>query len=437
MKTALIIGSGMAGLSTAFHLTKAGIKVHIIESSNHLGGRLTALFDSKSEEMIDNGQHAIMTAYQSFLQIINELNTSKLLNFQKHLKVTYLDIQGKYSQLNCGYLPGKLGMAIGFILLKGISFKSKISIIRLLQNLSEDLEKYNGLTCLEFLNINNQGNDAITRFWEPFVVATMNSNLDTASARILVNILTKAFIKDINNSKLVFPKVELPALLTPILNYIIENGGEISYNSKAEKLEILNNKVIGIHTKNEFFKTDYVISTIQPFSLIKIIPVEFVESFSYLKEFQYSPITSIYIWMDESLFDNDFLAILGSPIQWIFNRRKLIESNKPLKYKESYSITISSSDNLIKMNNSQIIELIFDELTKCFPKFDKSSVLHHRIITEKFATFLQTPDSDKIRPNSKTIIENLFLAGDWTNTQLPATIESAALSGKFAASIIN
>ncbi len=430
MKSALIIGSGIAGLSTAYHLSKAGIKVHILESSKNLGGRLTAFFDSNSEETIENGQHALMSAYCNFLEIIENFDISNYINFQNHLKVEFFDTKGKNSTLNCGYLPGKFGFILGFLLLNGISYNSKKSIFGLIKVIEKNNLNINDLTCFEFLKQHNQSSEAISRFWEPFIIATMNSDVNIASARIFCNIVKKAFINDINNSKLGFANIDYQTILNRILQNLAKNGVKISYDSKVEKLEIQNNKIAGVHTKNAFYQADFVISTLQPFSLINIIPNEYLERFSYLNKFQYSPIISIYFWQNEKLFDNDFVSVLNSPIQWIFNRRKLIKKEQNFKYKESYSITISSAYEFMRMKKEELMDIIYNELSKLFPKFDKSKILHSRIIYEKFATILQSPEINQLRPNTITCIDNFFLAGDWTKTFLPATIESAALSGK-------
>lgn len=429
-KSVVIIGAGISGLSAAYYLTKNGLNVTVVEATNSIGGRLTALFDSISQETIDNGQHALMTAYHTFFEILGREKFTELIKIQKSLRVNYLDTLGAASLLNCGYLPGKAGQLAGFLNLKGISFKSKIAIIKLLLKISHIENSSISNTCYEFLKIHNQYDDAISRFWEPFIIATMNTELKDASAKILINILKKAFIEDTDNSRLAFPKYDFPHLLKIIENKIIELGGVIQYSNKVSKLLIDRSQVTGIFLNNDtILKADYYVSSVQAFSLSKMFDDDNV-NFKYLSKFSYSPIISVYIWLDIELFDVDFVSVLNSDIQWIFNRRKILNKESEYKFSYSYSITISAASKYVGMAHEKLIGLLTEELIKLFPNFDKSHLLHYRIITEKFATFRQTVENEKLRPKAETSLNNFFIAGDWTDTGLPATIESGAFSGK-------
>ncbi|MDT3738549.1 MAG: hydroxysqualene dehydroxylase HpnE [Candidatus Kapabacteria bacterium] len=437
MKSVLIIGGGVAGITAAYHLSKSGLNVRILETTNSLGGRITALFDSNSDEMIDNGQHAMMTAYHTFLSMLDDCGASDLLNIQKYLQVSYLDINHKKTRLFTGYLPGKAGFVLGFLMLGGISLKSKISIIKLMKLVEKGSLGSAGQNCQEFLTQNNQGSDAITRFWEPFVIATMNCRLNQASAGILINILRRAFIEDLNNSKLVFPASDLKEIIKPVVKKITDNNTDIIYNCKADKLLNENNKCIGVESaKGEKFFADFIISTLPPYALKKIIPDELSNEFDYLSKIIYSPIVSVYLWTVQEIISEDFAAALGTDIQWIFNRTKLIKKRNSDTYKYSYSITISSADKIAGLKQSEILSLVMNDFKKLISDFDESWVKHSRIITEKFATFIANPETEKIRPDCKTALDNFFLAGDWTNTKLPATIEGASQSGKVAAELI-
>lgn len=434
MKSVLIIGGGIAGITAAYHLSKLGFEVKILETTNNLGGRLTALFDTKSGEMIDNGQHALMTAYHTFLELLKECNADNLLNIQKHLLVSYYDTNQRKTILNTGNFRGKLGFLFGFILLGGISLSSKLRIFKLIQLVEKGKAIYAGLSAKQFLINYKQQDDSITRFWEPFVVATMNCPFNIASAEILVNILKKAFIENLSNSRLILPASDLQTILQPVIEKIKADGVEIMLGVKVKQLMYQDSKVVGVLSANgEEYGADYVISTIQAYSLIKLIPDEIKPQFAYLELFSYSPIVSVYIWTENEIFKEDFIAALGTDIQWIFNRNKLISKGLSGNFNHSYSITVSSAKCFENMKQNEIMEIINNDIIKLFPNFESNKILHFRIITEKFATFVSDAKTELIRPNTRTKISNLFLAGDWTNTGLPATIEGASFSGKNAA----
>lgn len=435
MKSILIVGGGVAGLTAAYHLSNEGFDVRIAEATNNLGGRLTALFDSKSGEMIDNGQHALMTAYHTFLELLNSTGNLKLLNIQKHLEVNYIDSNQFKSRLYTGKLPGKAGFLFGLISLGGISFMSKINIIKLIRAVELNKVNSEGKSVLEFLTQNNQKSDAVIRFWEPFVVATMNCELKNASAKILVNILKRAFIEDLSNSKLILPTADSHTLLKPVINCIEANGAKIIRKCKINKINCKDRRVVSVETSDGLLiEADFYLFAIQPFALRKILPENLKVEFEYLTKFHYSPIVSVYIWTEYEIFNNDFFATIDTDIQWIFNRNNIIKSNDLMNY--SYSITISSAWKYEGMKPSEIIEIIKSNLTKLFPNFKTNSILHYRVITEKFATFEANSEIEKLRPSQKTKISNLYLAGDWTDTELPATIEGASYSGKKAAQMI-
>ena len=439
MKNVLIVGGGIAGITAAYHLSKSGYKVQILEVTDNLGGRLTALFDSKSGEMIDNGQHALMTAYHTFLELLKECNADNLLNIQKHLEVTYYDTNQKKTRLYAGYLPSKTGFVLGFLMLGGLSIKSKINIIKLMRLIEKNPQSsyYSELSCIDFLKQTNQTNDAISRFWEPFVVATMNCTLEQASASILINILRRAFIEDLENSKLILPAADLRYILQPVIEKLKSQNVEIFCSTKVSRLLFDGKKIIGAETsKGEKYFADYIISALQPYSLLKILPNSLLEQFSYLEKFTYSPIVSVFIWTNHELFNEDFVATLGTDIQWIFNRNKIIKHGLTKTFKHTYSITTSTAAKFSSMKQSEIIDCVASDIKKVFPHFEKENILHYRIITEKFATFIANQQTEKIRPDTVTSIPNFLLAGDWTNTKLPATIEGASFSGKKAAEAV-
>ena len=159
------------------------------------------------------------------------------------------------------------------------------------------------------------------------------------------------------------------------------------------------------------------------------------EDFGYLKEFSYSSIINIYYWVDKNIKTSDFVALLGVRAQWLFNRRNFV--TVPSDIKEQYpgliNVTISSANEFSDISSEELVAETFAEVQRCIPAFADVKILHHKVIKEKFATFSAGPKIEKIRPLHKTSIKRLFIAGDWTNTGLPATIESASNSGKATA----
>lgn len=196
---------------------------------------------------------------------------------------------------------------------------------------------------------------------------------------------------------------------------------------------------MGVEVGGKFIKAEQIISTVPYFVLQSLLPnaVQSIEPFCHLHKFKSSPIVSIHLWFDEEFMADDFIGAIDMNLQWIFNRRKLMDENKPTSY---ISAVISGAHEEVKLSKDELVNLALNDLHRIFStsgnrkqKTGNSKLLHSVVIKEKRATFSPTPELEPYRPNTVTPIQNLFLAGDWTNTGLPATIEGAVKSGLEAA----
>jgi squalene-associated FAD-dependent desaturase len=430
----IIIGAGAAGITAALHLVKNNCHVILIEAKEKPGGRLNSLTDAKTGDVIDNGQHLLMGAYHNFLEVLKNLKTDNLLFIQNRLYIPFYGFNF-YDELS-SKLPGKIGFISAFLKLKHISVKSKLNLMFLLFKIQYNLISFDTLTCELFLKNNNQNNEIISFFWEPLVLATLNCGIKKAPASLLVTVLKKAFLTESNNSKMILSKVGLSKLVSPIMKYLIENNSEYLGNTKVKSL-IINDcicKGVILNDGTEIH-SDYIISTVQPNVLLKFIPESYTDYKTKLSLYQYSPIISVYLWFDNNIFDFKFAGIINSKLHWIFNKRKINEnSNK--EYPGFITLVISAANEFINLNSNEIKDICINELSEVFPDFKKIKLLHFRVIKEKMATFEVNPVIEIIRLSNITPIKNLFVAGDWTNTKLPATIEGASVSGKTAAALI-
>lgn len=433
----IVIGGGIAGISCAMELANNRNEVFLLESSNKLGGRFFSFTDKETGEEIDNGQHVLVGAYRNLLNLFKQLDTNKYLSYQKALKVVFLDKNGNKSILDTSSFPGKLGLFYGFMRLSGLSIISKLLIILFLNRINNN--KIHSLyhTVQELLNENLQKAVVIKRFWEPLVYATMNASLKDASAELFIEVLKRIFINDNRDGAIIFPTVPFSKLINPFVQWLINNGGRCYFNHSVKEIIIQNNKAIGVRLNSgKEIYADIVISTVPHESLRNLLSPELI--YAHLKEikgYSYSPIISIYLWFDKEIMDEDFAALLGTRVHWVFNRRKLVTSDAHSNQNNPghVALTISAADEMIKFSNDVLIEMILDELKQAFPKTNTASLKHYRIIKYKKATVLTTPEFASNRLKAKTQIKNFYIAGDWTDTGLPATLEGAAVSGVMAA----
>ncbi len=434
----IIIGAGTAGITAAVELSKAKKRVLVLESKSYLGGRARSFEDTATGETIDNGQHILMGCYTSLLYVFKELKTDCLLTRQNALSVNFIDSDGRRDLLNTSILPGKLGVALGILNLQNISWRSKLRAIQFAVLLQAGRVKTENLTAQKFLEKHRQPVEIIERFWEPIILATLNSTPHQAAASLLVEVLKRAFFGGRTASQILIPSLGLSSLFAPFPDWLENHGGKLMLGTSVHSMEI-NEGIISrvITSGGEELTAKTIIAALPPKQLLRILPQELQShpKFDALHEYQFSPIVSVYLWFDRDWCDIDFAAMLGTKTQWIFNRRKIAKAEPLLrtKFPGHISLTVSAGDELVDIHPEQVVLLCVEELKRAFPKATDAQLLSWKVIKEKSATFLATPAMGNRRLPAETFIPNLFLAGDWTDTSLPATLEGAAQSGVKAA----
>ncbi|MDP4195089.1 MAG: hydroxysqualene dehydroxylase HpnE [Bacteroidota bacterium] len=424
MKKVIVIGGGLAGLSAAAFLSDAGLKTEVIENSPKLGGRAYSFTDNNTKDIIDNGQHIMMGCYTNtlhFLKLINSLDTIKI---QSRLSVNFVDRQSGLSVLKAITKLYPLNLLLGLLSFKALSFKDRFGILKLFSRLPfKNKKSVRSLSVEKWLKNENQSIDAIKKFWEILAVGALNSDIKQASACVFINILKKMFLYGNKAASIIIPKTGLSQMYCPASEkFITERGGVIALSEQVRSLEVENGKITKIVTQKRIISGfDYVVSAVAPHSFEKILPNEYKKEFPFEK-IKYSSILSVHIWLKENRFTQEFYGLIDSPLHWVFNHDRYI------------TVVTSNSDHLLEKGKEELLEMICCELKKYFKFFDMSAVTSYKVIKEKRATFIPEESFLNYRPSVRVrSIKNLFMAGDWTDTGLPATIEGAVLSGKNAA----
>jgi squalene-associated FAD-dependent desaturase len=419
MKKCLIIGGGFAGLSAAAFLSNKNINVELIEASPKLGGRAFSIKDNTTGDYIDNGQHILMGCYKDTLEFINLINANKHFMFQKNLEVNFVRENFEIYKLKASSLPYPFNLLAGFLKFKAISIHERFQIIRFFLRIyfysDSFLEKLN---VNQWLHIEEQDETVRKSFWEIISVGALNCSTINASAKIFSDILKKIFFKGKKAATIILPKEDLSSSFCNNAKIFIENkGGKINFLEAADELVFRAGKIEEVITnKRRISDFDFVISAIPFYALKKALKENnFFEDLYY----DYSSILNIHLWMKENDLKERFYGLIGSDVHWVFNNGKHI------------TVTISDADRFNSLQYEEIIKLVGDEIFK-YLKLSKDKITHYRIIREKRATFIPSNKIINKRPDSNTRYQNFLLAGDWTNTGLPATIEGAVKSGKIA-----
>lgn len=431
----IVIGGGFAGIAAAAELARHGITTTLVEPRTYLGGRARSFADRETGEVIDNGQHLLMGCYTHALALFGLLGTRHLLAAQPRMHVDFIDPNGTIHAFDTSRLPGKAGTALGLARLSGLSAADKFRALQFALLVEYGFARPGNDSVEQFLQRYRQSPRMITRFWEPIVLATLNAHPREASAQLLVEVLRRAIFADAESSQLLFPAAGLSELIAPFLQWFERNGGTILHDS-AEALLFNGNKATGIATTTGTIEASAVISAIPPRALARLLPPSQLSDIAAIAPLiDYSPIVSVYLWFDRNFLPGKFYAMLDTTIQWVFNRRLLCTTPDDIRstYPGHLALTVSAADTIASASNQDIVERCIAELERAFPQARGARLLHSQVIKEKHATMRATPDINALRPNAITSAEGFFLAGDWTNTGLPATIEGACQSGVVAA----
>ena len=424
MKKCLVLGGGFAGLTSAVYLSKAGYKIELIEASPKLGGRAYSFKDTETNTIIDNGQHILMGCYKETLNFLKLINATANLEFQKHLKVNFVKEDFRLYPLEVKGIFYPLNLALGILSYNALCVSERLRLILLFLKLplipSKDLKN---LTVYEWLEGEKQAENIRKAFWEILCVGALNTSIKKASAVTFADILKKIFLRGSRSATIVLPAKGLSE--TYCINaqkFIEQNNGIISFSEKVDSLLFDSDKLVKIKTSKRIIeKFDFVISAL-PLSAFEKV-VNDIRVFTDLN-LTYSSILTLHIWLKENRLNRNFYGLINSRIHWVFNHISHI------------TLVISDANDLIELSKEELIEIAGNELSK-FMNIPQDEIISYKIIKEKRATFIPLNDILGQRPPSVTKFSNFYLAGDWIETGLPSTIESAVKSGRIAADLIS
>lgn len=427
MKRVIVIGGGFAGLSASVYLAENDFNVTLIEASPKLGGRAYSLTNNSQNTIFDNGQHILMGCYDETIAFLKKIDAFDKLSFQESLHISFVKPNGSIYKLDSPKYFYPFNHLIGLMNYKALSLKERFKLIDFFLDLiccdSCDLKDK---TVAEWLKCKKQSENSIKSFWGILVVGALNTTIEKSSAEIFSEILKTIFLTGNKSATILLPNVGLTQLyINDAVRFINQRNGKVIVSEKVVGFEMNGNTITKLITnKNSYENFDSVIFAIPPFALEKVI----LESNQFLTipKFEYSPIINVHLWLKENPFEEKFYGLIDSKIHWVFNHGAHV------------TLTSSAADDLILLEEGEIKRLFCSELEKYFPIFHREIVADSKVIKEKRATFVSNVASGKMRNNFDSSIEKMVIAGDWIDTGLPSTIESAVLSGRIAASkVIN
>jgi squalene-associated FAD-dependent desaturase len=429
----IVVGAGCAGLACATTLSE-NRNVLVLEKRNMLGGRACSYPDPQTGEIVDNGQHLLLGCYLETRKFLERINQTRALPFRDRFHTPMVGPDRMIHNLTTWNVPAPLHLLLGFLCYTAIPWGDRLKIFKVASSL-KDPSTFENLSCTQWLTMMGFSKISRERFWDLIILATLNVHPDLAPANLLAVVLQEGFLKSRENSKVGLANVGLSDMYAePSKMYIEAHRGEVRMREGVEEVLVVDDKVIGVklHSGEQINATNVVL-TVPPSALQKITIRHFqiqalIEKTNALKP---SPILSLHIWGEFPKFDAAYMGFWGTHFHWAFQKSK-VYGDQTTKH---WTLVASGALHLADYDKEKLIEIAQAEL-KNLPGFASVKIERAKLVRELEATWIPPLHVSEARLGTKTPVQGLYFAGDWTDTGLPCTIESAVLSGHRAANAI-
>jgi len=446
----IVIGGGLAGLAAGVALADAGCRVRLFEQRPYLGGRATS-YALPNGEHVDNCQHVTLGCCTNLEDFYKRVGAADKIKFFDRL--VFLDPQGMTGIMQADFLPAPVHMTGSFLFFAPLSYLDKLSIARALAAIlfaggrPKDAYASEPISMFEWLRCRKQTPVAIERFWRVVLVSALNEELDRTDARFAIDVFWKAFLANRTGYRMGVPSVPLSELYDGCRVAIEKKGGEVILRSPVRSLRFESgtlNAAIFDGAREE--AADSFVLALPHDRIADLLPPEIRNAnpaLRHLEKFKVSPITGVHLWFDREVTHESFITLLDTQTQWIFNKTALYgpepssaDNATGKKTGQYLQLVISASYDLLRKSREEIIDVCLKEVRQALPHAREAQLVKATVIKEAAATFSPLPGVDHWRPAQETKTPGLFLAGDWTATGWPATMEGAVRSGYLVAEAV-
>ena len=434
-----MIGGGLAGLSAACALLDAGWRVTLLEKRPFLGGRAYSFVDPETGQEVDNGQHVFLGCCTAYIGFLDRLGVRGQTRLQERLRAPVIDSQGRSGAIFAvPWLPAPLHLLPALVAYPHLGLIDKLRAVpALLRALFMDLERrredLERVTFGAWLRAHGQTRRAIRNLWELIALPTLNDSLEAASAFMGLTVFREGLLRGRHNGDIGYATVGLTALISDAArSYVTDHGGRVLLGRPADRIIVEDGSAVAVHASGDELRADAVVCTAPWDTLPRLLPPEWAghRAFAPLQGLEASPIVGVHIWYDRPVLEEEFTAVLDSPVQWVFNKSRIQGLDGPGQY---VCISLSGAWEFAPMGKEALRALFLGEMARLFPTARDARVERCIIVKQLAATFRSVPGAEAHRLPQRTPVAGLFLAGDWTQTGWPSTMESAVRSGLLAA----
>ena len=441
-----IVGGGLAGLAAGCALAEAGCRISLYERRPYLGGRASSYQHPGTGEIVDNCQHVLLGCCTNLIDLYRRTGVEDKIRWYDEL--TFLEPGGRASRITPSFLPAPLHNGASFLGARCLGLQDKVSIARVMIALLPGVPEDNGQNFLGWLRGYGPTSGALERFWKPILISALNEDLDRVSVFYAGQVIRESFMKSAEAGRMGIPAIPLSDLYAAGAGYIQARGGEVLLRASIENVAVEDSHV-RLKTAQGEVVADAVVVAVPWDAAAKLLAgVVEMETADLAggrggrphvdaSGLESSPIAGIHLWFDRQISELDHAVLLDRTIQWMFHKSRIQAGVRGDTAGGSYvELVVSSAKSLVNLSKNEIVELAVRELREFFPAAREAALLKSTVIKEIHATFSPGPGVDRLRPGQATASERVFLAGDWTATRWPATMEGAVRSGYRAAEAV-
>lgn len=433
----VVIGGGLAGLQAAILCAESGARVTLLEARGRLGGATWSKYHRGLGFEIDNGQHVFMRCCDEYLAFLDRLGVRDRVVIQKRLAVAVIRPGAPPVWIRRRALPAPAHLVGSLLAYRPLSFAARIRAgltARAFSALDPTDPKLDEQTVGDWLTARGESAEAIERFWEVLIRPTLNLAANEASLALATKVLRTGFLDRPDGADVGWSKVPLSQLhAEPAIRVLRELGAEILLRTPVDALDC-GGEGGGEHgpvvwAKGHRFDADAVILAVPHEAAADLLPSSGPQDLSGVKELGRAAIVNLHVVFDKTVMDLPFAAGLDTELQWIFDRT----ATSGLRHGQYLTVSLSDGEKYLGRSTAELQEHFMPAFHSLLPETRSAKVLNFVVTCERAATYRQAAGTRRLRPVPGAVGNGVFVAGAWTDTGWPATMEGAVRSGRAAA----
>jgi hydroxysqualene dehydroxylase len=428
-----VVGGGLAGLAAACELAGRGHRITLLESRARLGG---ATFSFQRDGLsVDNGQHVLLRCYHEYRAFLDRIGVGGKIDLQDRFRIPVMNAVGKRAMLTRTGLPAPLHLAATlsrYQLLSGVDRARVLVAAGLLRTLDPADPRLDDRSFGDWLAAHGQSPATIAALWDLITIAALNTTADDASLALCAMVFRTALLERADAADIGVPSIPLSELHgDPAARYLARHGADVRLRTAVRSI-VKQESGFRLGLDDGELTADAVVVATTPEAAAEILPAGAVAEPEHLTQLGARPIVNVHAVYDRPVTGEPFIAVIGSPVQWVFDRTAIsgVEQGQYL------AVSLSAAGEWIDAPVSELRELFLPELARLFPAARPERNTRFFVTRERRATFHQAPGSARLRPPARTRLPGCALAGAWTRTGWPDTMEGAVRSGNEAARVL-